>query len=160
MSFFSLYNRNYWSADQNLFGSDILIRRLKAMFVVTLYCAGKTSREIKASTGLGFPVDFLCKNYAKICWHFESKLHKISMLLHIDVQKLFCANSEENLGICIFFISCYFVILLNFEKQFQEMMNEFKIKPIRATDQARQLYSSPLNWCTYLQAKWAAILRF
>ena len=83
------------------------------MFVVTLYCAGKTSREIKASTGLGFPVDFLCKNYAKICWHFESKLHKISMLLHIDVQKLFCANSEENLGICIFF---YFLLFRYFVK--------------------------------------------
>ena len=32
---------------------------------------------------------------------------------------------------CYFVISSYFVISLNFEKQFQEMVNKFKIKPIR-----------------------------
>ena len=51
---------------------------------------------------------------------------------------LFRANSKENLGFCViryFLLFRYFelfqAISLNFEKQFQEMMNKFKIKPIR-----------------------------
>ena len=58
-------------------------------------------------------------------------------LIRIDAQKLFRENYEENLSFCAFryfcyfVISSYFVISLNFEKQFQEMMNKFKIKPIR-----------------------------
>ena len=51
------------------------------------------------------------------------------MFLRIDVQKLFCANSEENLGICVF---RYFMLFHYFVK-FQETIpgNKFKIKPIR-----------------------------
>ena len=111
------------------------------MFVVTLYCAGKTSREIKASTGLGFPVDFLQK-LRKDLLTFRVKIAQICTLM----CKSYSAQIlKKILVFAYFFISCYFVILLNFEKQFQEMMNEFKIKPIRATDQARQLYSNPLG---------------
>ena len=60
------------------------------------------------------------------------------MFLRIHVQKLFFANSVENLGICIFgyfllfsYFELFRYIVINFEKQFQEMMNKFKIKPIR-----------------------------
>jgi len=65
---------------------------------------------------------------------FRVKLarHKISMFLLIDVQNLFHTNSAEIIH--YFLLFCYFelfVILLNFEKQFQKMMNKFKIKPIR-----------------------------
>ena len=39
---------------------------------------------------------------------------------------------KKILVFAFFGISCNFIISLNFEKQFQEMMNKFKIKPIRA----------------------------
>ena len=76
----------------------------------------------------------------------------MTCLLCIDVQKLFHTHFEENLGIytvCYFLLFHYFklflyfelfVISLNFEKQFQEMMNEFKIKPIIATDLAHRVW--------------------
>ena len=87
------------------------------------------------SSSLGFPVEiFYTKIVQQLCkdlFTFRVKLHEISMFLLIDAQKLFCANSEEILVFAYFIISCYFVILLNFEKQFQGMMNKFKIKPIR-----------------------------
>ena len=57
------------------------------------------------------------------------------MFLRIDVQKLFCANSEEDLGICVFryfMLFPYFELFLYFVK-FQETIpgKKFKIKPIR-----------------------------
>ena len=77
---------------------------------------------------------------------FRVKIARNFFFLHIYAKKLIRANSEENLGIFVFryfvlfcdfelfryyLISSYFVILFNFEKQIQEMMNKFKIKPIR-----------------------------
>ena len=66
------------------------------------------------------------------------------MFLRIDELKIFRANSEENLGICVFryfLLFRYFELfryfvkiretIPEFEKQFQKMMNEFKIKLIR-----------------------------
>ena len=62
---------------------------------------------------------------------------------------------KKILVLAYFVISCYFdnsscfVISLNFDKQFQEMMYEFKIKPIRVTGWARQINSSPLGAYTW-----------
>ena len=63
-------------------------------------------------------------------------------------SKLFARKSCKKstfLISCYFVLSSYFVISLNFKKQFQEMMNKFKIKPIRVRGRACQLYSSLLG---------------
>ena len=58
----------------------------------------------------------------------ELKLHEISLFLR---KSYFVEILKKILVFAYFVLSYCFVISLNFEKQFQEMMNRFKIKPIR-----------------------------
>ena len=53
------------------------------------------------------------------------------MFLRIDAQKLFRQILKKILIFAYVINFCYFVISLIFEKQFQDMMNKFKIEPIR-----------------------------
>ena len=59
----------------------------------------------KLNLDYGSSRKFLHENRAKIAQRFayvsSEKLHEISMFLSNDAQKLFRANSEENLGICV-----------------------------------------------------------
>ena len=66
----------------------------------------------------------------------------------LDTLEMMFFRINENemkkiLVLAYFVISCYFnnsswfVISLNFDKQFQEMMYEFKIKPIRGGRESR-----------------------
>ena len=55
-------------------------------------------------------------------------MHEISLFL----RKSYFAQILKKILVFAYFVLSYcFVISLNFEKQFQEMMNRFKIKPIR-----------------------------
>ena len=66
----------------------------------------------KNFTKFGCFCALMCKSY------FAQILKKILLSAYLVIS-------------CYFVILSYFVISLNFEKQFQEMISEFKIKPIR-----------------------------
>ena len=87
---------------------------------------------------------YLCRDFLFLLQSFLQKLRKYLLTFRVIISrnfdvfahwcaKLILTNSEENLGICEFLFFLLFVISLNFEKQFQELMNKFKIKLIRVT---------------------------
>ena len=87
---------------------------------------------------------YLCRDFLFLLQSFLQKLRKYLLTFRVIIsrnfdvfahwcEKLILTNSEENLGICEFLFFLLFVISLNFEKQFQELMDKFKIKLIRVT---------------------------